>query len=82
MEAGIIILTRGADDGQELPGLDGTGYVFQDNLGLLGLRILVATLPLLRDGLDQHVFEGQLNLLLGGGEKHDLVGVLAGGARP
>ena len=82
MEAVFVILTRGADDGQELPGLDGTGHVFQDNLGLLRLRILVAALPLLRDGLDQHVLEGQLNLLLGGGEKHDLIGVLAGRARP
>ena len=82
MEAGFIKLTRGADDGQELPGLNGTGHVFQDNLGLLGLRILVAALPLLRDGLNQNVLEGQLNLLLGGGEEHDLIGVLAGGARP
>ena len=81
MEAGFLILTRGADDGKELSGLDGAGHIFQDYLGLLGLRILVAALPLLRDGLDQHVFEGQLNLLLGRGEKHDLVGVLASGAR-
>ena len=82
MEAGFIVLTRGADDGKELSGLDGAGHIFQDYLGLLGLRILVAALPLLRDGLDQHFFEGQLNLLLGGGEEHDLIGVLAGGARP
>ena len=74
-------LTRCADDGQELAGLDGPGHAVEDDLGLLGLRILVAAFPLLGDRLDQHVLEGQLNLLLGGGLKHDLVGVLAGGAR-
>ncbi len=81
MEVATIVLTGCANDGQELTGLDGPGHAVEDDLGLLGLRILVAALPLLGDRLDQHVLEGQLNLLLGGGLKHDLIGVLAGGAR-
>ena len=57
--------------------MDSARHVIQDNLGLLWLSILVTALALLRNSLDQHIFEGELDLLLCRSMEHDLVGVLS-----